>query len=314
MSMDEIARPPHTHSAPTPSAFTTQQRTLARFNRHRLTPGFGEPIATAATLRRLTALEQSFLDDCRREVAQMAASAPTDAAAFVAWFEDLAQWGPGQHDSLFPWLAEQASFEEMRWFLHQEVAGEAGFDDLVAMTQLKMPVRAKLEMARNYWDEMGQGRASAMHGPMLERLSEVMELHPDIDDVVPEALALGNLMLALAYNRSFAFHAVGALGVIELTAPDRAALVHAGLKRLNVAPDARRYYAVHSVLDRHHAREWNREVIGSLVAEDARRAPCIAEGALLRLARGRACFDAYKRHLGLPVLDMAPGSLVHIRQ
>ena len=45
----------------------------------------------------------------------------------------------------------------MRWFLTQEAAGEAGFDDLVAMTQVKLPARAKLELARNYWDEMGRG-------------------------------------------------------------------------------------------------------------------------------------------------------------
>ena len=61
----------------------------------------------------------------------------------------------------------------MLWFLTQEVAGEAGFDDLLAMTQVKMPVTAKLEMARNYWDEMGRGRDTAMHGPLLERLGKL---------------------------------------------------------------------------------------------------------------------------------------------
>ena len=49
----------------------------------------------------------------------------------------------------------------------QEAAGEAGFDDLVAMTQVKLPTRAKLELARNYWDEMGRGNPKGMHGPML---------------------------------------------------------------------------------------------------------------------------------------------------
>ena len=33
--------------------------------------------------------------------------------------------------------------EKMLWFLTQEVAGEAGFDDLSAMTQVKVPVTAK---------------------------------------------------------------------------------------------------------------------------------------------------------------------------
>ena len=94
---------------------------------------------------------------------------PTSRAAsqdFIDWFEELRETGPGQGDPLFPWIAEVATREEMLWFLTQEVAGEAGFDDLLAITQVKMPVTAKLEMARNYWDEMGRGKDTAMHGPL----------------------------------------------------------------------------------------------------------------------------------------------------
>src|SRR3546814_14029908 len=78
-----------------------------------------------------------------------------DTTLFLS--EGLRETGPGQGDPLFPWLASHASKEELRWFFEQEAAGEAGFDDLVAMTQVKMPVQAKLELARNYWDEMGRG-------------------------------------------------------------------------------------------------------------------------------------------------------------
>ena len=84
----------------------------------------------------------------------------------------------------------------MLWFLTQEVAGEAGFDDLLAITQVNMPVTAKLEMARNYWDEMGRGRDTAMHGPLLERLADYLDIDAQPERVVPESLALGNAMLA----------------------------------------------------------------------------------------------------------------------
>jgi hypothetical protein len=285
--------------APLDSTFARQQQMLARFNRSRLTPGFGEPLFTATTERRMRSVEGEFLSQCRHEIAPLLANAPDKAHAFVAWFESMADWGPGQKDPLFPWLAEEASLEEMRWFLHQEVAGEAGFEDVLALAQVKMPVRPKLEMARNFWDEMGRGQAKGMHGPMLERLALHLELTPDIDNVVPESLALGNVMMALAANRAFAFHAIGALGVIEMTAPDRAAAVTEGLKRLGVSPKVRHYFALHAVLDRRHSADWNAEVIVPLIGEDPRRAVCIAEGALLRLARGKACFDAYRAHLGL---------------
>ena len=37
--------------------------------------------------------------------------------------------GPGQGDPLFPWLRDEASMDEFRWFFEQEAAGEAGFPD-----------------------------------------------------------------------------------------------------------------------------------------------------------------------------------------
>ena len=101
---------------------------------------------------------------CGRRSPACVADIPSDVDNFIDWFEDLKETGPGQGDPLFPWLAEAASRDDMLWFLTQEVAGEAGFDDLLALTQVKMPVTAKLEMARNYWDEMGRGRETAMHG------------------------------------------------------------------------------------------------------------------------------------------------------
>jgi hypothetical protein len=215
----------------------------------------------------------------------------------------LRETGPGQGDPLFPWLAGRASLAQMRWFLAQEIAGEAGFEDLLALTQLKMPQRAKLEMARNYWDEMGRGAANGMHGPMLSRLADELNIETTHEGTVPEALMLGNVMMALACNRRFAFHAVGALGVIEMTAPTRVGHVNDGLRRLGVPAGARHYFALHATLDIKHSRAWNEEVLRPLVAEDPRRAKAIAEGAMLRLWCGARCFERYRAEFKLPAAD-----------
>lgn len=277
------------------------QRTLAYFNRERLHPGLGEvPGYCAITRRRqLEALEWTMLQQARDDIAPLLANVPSTPEPFIRWFESLKETGPGQGDPLFPWLAERASYDQMRWFLEQEVAGEAGFDDLVAMTQVKMPQRAKLEMARNYWDEMGRGDSRGMHGPMLEELARHFGLKPQIETTVTEALALGNMMTALACNREFAFHGVGALGVIEMTAPGRAAHVSRGLDRLGVPKKKSHYFALHAVLDVKHSQAWNAEVLEPLVAEDPRRARAIAEGALLRLWCGARCFERYRSEFGL---------------
>ncbi len=174
-------------------------RVLAGFNTRRLRPGSAGPewrdqIALEATMR---TLEAEFIERERAAVGSRAATAPRDAAAFVSWFESLSLDGPGQGDPLFPYLAERADREEMRWFLAQEVAGEAGFDDLVAMTQIGFPVEAKLELARNYWDEMGRGNRKGMHGPMLQTLARALDVVPTPETTVWEALALNNLMVGL---------------------------------------------------------------------------------------------------------------------
>jgi pyrroloquinoline quinone (PQQ) biosynthesis protein C len=273
-------------------------RSLAYFNRARLAPGQGfDPISpvTQSMLR----LEEEMLCVQRSSVASMLASVPAEPGAFLAWFEQLKAAGPGQHDPLFPWLAEHATRSQLHWFLEQEVAGEAGFEDLLAMTQVKLPCRAKLEMARNFWDEMGRGREDGMHGPMLERLARAVGLDPQIDTTVPESLALGNTMVALAFNRRYAFHSIGALGVVELTAPTRAGYVAQALSRLGISRRDRHYFELHAVIDQAHSRTWNAEVIGTLVEEDVSRIRAIAEGALLRLWCGSRCFERYRLEFGV---------------
>ena len=277
------------------------QEELSRWNRQRLAPAFpGE--ATAAQFindRNLLRLEHAFVEELRALVVEEASEAPTTPDAFVAWFEGLKATGPGQHDRLFPWLADQAGRDEIRWFLSQEAAGEAGFDDLVALTQVKLPARAKLELARNYWDEMGRGNAKGMHGPMLNQLVDILGLDTKIEHTVWESLAIANAMTAMASSRSYAWHSVGALGVIELTAPDRSAHTAKGLRRIGLSGSERRYFDLHAVLDIKHSRDWNDEAIRPLVEEDPRRATAMAEGALIRLHCGARCFERYRAHLGL---------------
>jgi hypothetical protein len=280
------------------AGFAKFQTELAKYNGRQLNPAFPsadwrDDIAAEA---KVAIAEVEYVEAVRKEIAPLVVDIPDDVDGFVAWYEDLKETGPGQGDPLFPWLAEQASREEMLWFITQEVAGEAGFDDLLAMTQVKMPTTAKLEMARNYWDEMGRGREKGMHGPMLERLAAYLEVDASPEHVLPESLALGNMMLTLARHRQYTYHSVGALGVIEMTAPTRAGYVDAGLKRLGIPSKKRHYFRLHAVLDVKHSECWNREVLRSLVSEIPESAAAMGEGAILRLWHGWRCFERYREH------------------
>ena len=283
------------------------QNRLAAFNAKRFNPTLPDE-NWRQDLTEMTAMavvEGEYLERERQAVRARAAEAPADAPGFMAWFEDLMQSGPGQHDVLFPWLATTATLDEMKWFLTQEVAGEAGFEDLTALTQVKLPTRPKLELARNYWDEMGRGKPKGMHGPLLETLAHRLGLQPTLETTVWEALALANTMAGLAANRRYAYHSVGALGVIEMTAPDRAGAVAKGLKRLGIPASDRHYFDLHSILDVKHSLAWNAEAIAPLVEAQPEVAPAIAEGALMRLECGRRCFERYRKEFGFAPIAQA---------
>lgn len=193
-------------------------------------------------------LEERFLQRARAEVASVAGRAPSDAAQFVSWFARLAQDGPGQRDPLFPWLEHEATLDQFHWFLRQEVATEAGFEEL-----------ARLELD--------------------------LSIEP-----VPEAIALANLLAGLACNGRYGFHAGGALGVVELTAPGRAACVNRALSRLGIPA---------GVCAARPSKPW-REVIAPLVAENPTCRFAIAEGALMLLTASARCFEKYRLLLGVP--------------
>ena len=135
------------------------QLDLLELNRLRLTPATPTGVwrEDVRRLSALTLMEGAFLEALRDLVADEAAVVPTKPRHFTNWFTQLERTAPGQHDDHFPWRAERASLDQMKWFLAQEVVGEAGFEDLTALTQVRLSSQPKLEMARNYWDEMGRG-------------------------------------------------------------------------------------------------------------------------------------------------------------
>ncbi len=284
-------------------AQSTLHLDLARFNVARTTPdkppkdpGAWENALHAELAIRLS--EGHWLEGLRAQAAAALPAGNLNPDAFVAWFASLVHKGPGQQHRLFDWLATHADLSEMRWFLTQEAAGEAGFDDLLAYTQVKLPLPAKLELARNYWDEMGHGKRQGMHGDMLNRMVVELALTPTLETTVWQSLALSNAMLGMAMTRRYAYQSIGALGVVELTAPSRVVHVSAGMRRLGMGTHLRAYFDLHAALDISHAKAWMTQVIAPLVEADPACAPLIAEGALIRLACGKRCFDRYSQEFG----------------
>src|SRR3546814_14595542 len=115
---------------------------------------------------------------------------------------------------------------------------------------------------------MGRGNAKGMHGPMLGDLAATLAVEPRIERTVWESLALANAMTAMATCRRYVWQSIGALGVIEMTAPGRSAMVANGLRRSGLSDRERRYFAPHAVLAIKNREDWNREDLAPMTGED----------------------------------------------
>jgi Iron-containing redox enzyme len=183
---------------------------------------------------------------------------------------------------VYRYLAEEATAGELRDFLTLEGGPDGGFDDLVAACQIGLGGEPKLELARNYWDEMGNGSAADVHTELHHRLTAALRIRAVPRSEQPlEALERSALGSLLATNRALQPEMVGALGLIELQAGPRCRRVLEALRRLGAPAAAFPFYEVHAAVDPRHGKDWVDHVVAPL-ADD----PAWADG-MVRGARWR---------------------------
>jgi hypothetical protein len=192
----------------------------------------------------------------------------------------------------YEWVAEAATLDELRAYLALEGGPDGGFDDLVAACQIGIDGEAKLELARNYWDEMGNGRLARVHTELHRKLSRALDLRVVPRGELPvEALDRAALGSLLATNRWLQPEMVGALGLIELQAGPRCRKVVRGLERLGCGWDAIDFYAEHAEADPIHGKGWVDNVVQTL-QDDERWAEGMVRGARWRSAVNARFFRA----------------------
>lgn len=193
----------------------------------------------------------------------------------------------------YDWIADHADWDELVQFLAMEGGPDAGFDDLVASCQVGLGGSAKLELAQNYWDEMGNGTPDRVHTALHDQLVAAIDM-PRLEraEMPVEALertALGGL---LATNRWLQPEMVGALGMIELQAGPRCRKVVQGFDRLGAPAAAYDFYTEHADVDPRHGKDWVEKAIAPLVAADPSWRLRILRGAWWRLVLSSRFFAA----------------------
>jgi pyrroloquinoline quinone (PQQ) biosynthesis protein C len=221
---------------------------------------------------------------------------PADPEAFAEWFKRAAFTHPLYEHPLYAFLAGEATRDQLVAFLRLEAAGEAAFDDLVALGQVGTRGEVKIEMGRNYWDELGNGRSQAVHTHLFHRLTDALGIEAPEAHALPWQVLNGvNVMLWSCIPRRNAFRAQGTLGAVELLAPQRCTRLTTGAERVGIPKRAMVYYAAHAIVDIGHAEGWLDHVVRPQVAQIPAARVGIAEGLL---ARADASLDYFDYALG----------------
>jgi hypothetical protein len=278
--------------ASTSCAALAFHRRLGAWNRARASTVFDAPdwLTSLQAQYRMRRLEHDFVGAASASVRAFAREAPSDPERFSAWFARLDQLSSSTTDRLFARLANDASPDQLRWYLEQHAIAEAGFSELSVLVQYKLGPgdHRGNSAATHVLDAFG----AVTNGDPLACLGQTLTFVQIRESTVWEALAVSNLMVALAANRRYAYHAAGALAVIELTAPSQRAAIERGLFRLGLPSNLLPFE-----LGGNRSWSWCNEVLPALVAQDPSAASQIAEGALSRLAAAARCFVRCDREL-----------------
>jgi hypothetical protein len=198
----------------------------------------------------------------------------------------------------YRWLAKQASWDDVVQFLALEGGPDGGFDDLVAVCQVGLSGSAKLELGKNYWDEMGNGELSRVHTVLHDRLVAAVGMPRIPREQQPvealERAALGGL---LATNRWLQPEMLGALGLLELQAGPRCRLVLQAFDRLRAPADAYPFYVEHAEVDPVHGRDWVDKAVVPTVTARPDWGPRIVKGAWWRSTVNLTFFEALRQDL-----------------
>jgi len=240
-------------------------------------------------------LEETFLESVRAYDAERTWTLPTDPVRALRMIARV-----DRVPAVYDWLATSCSFRQLVRFIELEGGPDGGFDDLVAICQVGLDGEAKLELARNYWDEMGRGAATEVHTELHGRLKAALGIRtPSRREQPLEALERSVFGSLLATNRALQLEMLGALGLTELQAGPRCRSVSAGLRRVAAPLDSLPFYDEHSTADPIHAKHWLERAVAPLGVERD-TSDKIIEGARWRSTLNARFLECAARLVGGP--------------
>jgi hypothetical protein len=240
-------------------------------------------------------IEEYFLDNENKLIPESTwEKIPRKFNEYIEWLLNLIHGHPAYRHPLYEnYLSEYATFKDLQYFLIQESTIDTRFDDFLALLQVGTEGGIKLEIASNYWDEMGNGNESKMHTAMFTRTIKSLDIDTTNHSnyLTTEALVCGNLSLMLSLRRKYFYNAIGYFAVTEYMTPRRFKHILAAWRRNGIQVSEAEYYKEHIAIDAIHAKNWFKNVIKPVIDQNPDVVFEITRGVLYRLNTSKRYLD-----------------------
>lgn len=237
--------------------------------------------------------ENKFID--KSEIAAY----PTTGMRYVQWLKKLiAKHRSSRHPAYTRYIAEQANAQDLAFFMAQETNLDPRFDDILSMLQIGLHGVAKMEIANNYYDEMGNGNLESVHTVLFSKTLKALNVEANYvkANMLLDAQIAGNLSACLALSRRHYYKAIGYFGVTEYLAPRRFKHVVKAWTRNGLPREGIEYHDLHIRVDALHAHGWMHNAISPLIDSNPDIGFEVALGAMIRLNSSARYLDALLLH------------------
>ncbi|MFS3136308.1 iron-containing redox enzyme family protein [Gluconacetobacter sacchari] len=199
---------------------------------------------------------------------------------------------------VFDFMRDNANRDQIVTYFTTDYALNMRFYDLIVLSLVGIDEDVRMEVAGNFWDEMGQGNPTRTHVRLYRDLLDYLGVKDDPQAFVEalgwEGLAGHNLLVSFALSRRAYFRSIGALAITELSDPDQYARLLDGCRRVGIGTDQSGvldYYSEHVEVDALHGDGWIDNVIVPVLRRYPDQARAVLEGAAMRLNTSKDYWD-----------------------
>ena len=225
---------------------------------------------------------------------------PEEPAAFAKWLKQYCQQHEILNHPLFNYLLEEGRFDDFKQYVGILGPLEVPQTELYARATVGLPDESvRIEISKNYWDEMGLGDPDGCHSAWAIRFANALDIYDDTTPWSEQFMSIPVDVIerfvvsqAVSARRKNWLKVIGHLGATELFDPVlNVTIVKIG-RRFDLSDFVLEYFINHIKLDAIHGADWLKKVVVPICEELPEARFEIARGAELNLRSAQYAYDA----------------------